>query len=541
MAVMAGLMSMTQVQAQDFGKWNAAARAYASRPIHPGEPGARPFWNLYSRAFIHPPAFDFADAPGATSYRFHVAPDHPPSSETQDTSLRDNSSPASSSPDVAISSSATAVSFLAPHPWLPLDAILWDSLPPGYYMLRVTPLGNAGEPLAGAAPHERRFYRAAVFHGPYPEAPRPYREAAARVYAAVTRLPQVRGWLFSDEPPEGYDLYCYPSKILASMIRALCHDGRDESLAIARRMADWLVAQSEPEGAPLANFPPTYWGDRRRVAVENAGRIMLSYPSHAAIAYFDLADALRGAGTGDAYRAAALDIVRTYVRLQGEDGTWPLLARASDGAVLCPNRIVSNRYLFGMFDRAIQTAGPEEGAVFAKARDRAFGYVERAALSTWNWDGQFEDSTPRPPYRNLQKGVAIDTAVRLFALGRTAEALECVDWCEDQFTVWSDPIHHMDYRHWKLPTALEQYDYYTPIDASMADMVRGFAAAWTATGDPLYREKAKALADCLVRHQRADGTIPTYFDERGAGADWVNCMVYSASALEAAADAGVSP
>ena len=128
--------------------------------------------------------------------------------------------------------------------------------------------------------------------------------------------------------------------------------------------------------------------------------------------------------------------------------------------------------------------------------------------------------------------------MRLFALGRVADGLECVDWCEDQFTVWSAPLHHMDYLHWKLPTALEQYDYYTPIDASMADMVRGFSAAFAATGDPLFRAKAKAMADCLVRHQRADGTIPTYFDERGAGSDWVNCMIYSASALEAAAAAG---
>ncbi|MBR1608604.1 MAG: hypothetical protein IJ678_03195, partial [Kiritimatiellae bacterium] len=299
-----------------------------------------------------------------------------------------------------------------------------------------------------------------------------------------------------------------------------------------------------PAGAPLAHFTQTYWGDRRRVAVENAGRIMLSYPAQAALAFFDLADALGVASGGGRYRDAALDIARTYVRLQGEDGTWPLLVRAADGAELCPNRIVPGRYLLGMFDRAeaAAAASPGEAAaeagIFAAARDRAFSYVERGPLATWNWDGQFEDSKPRPPYQNLQKGVAIDTAVRLFALGRVAEGLECVDWCEDQFTVWSAPLHHMDYLHWKLPTALEQYDYYTPIDASMADMVRGFSAAFAATGDPLFLAKAKAMADCLVRHQRADGTIPTYFDERGAGSDWVNCMIYSASALEAAAAAG---
>jgi len=112
-----------------------------------------------------------------------------------------------------------------------------------------------------------------------------------------------------------------------------------------------------------------------------------------------------------------------------------------------------------------------------------------------------------------------------------AAARELVDWCEDQFTVWSDPIHHMDWQHWKLPTAFEQYEYYTPIDASMGDMIGGFAAAYAATKDPLYLAKARALADNVTRHQRADGTIPTYFDSR-KGSDWANCMIFVADRLE---------
>ena len=38
-----------------------------------------------------------------------------------------------------------------------------------------------------------------------------------------------------------------------------------------------------------------------------------------------------------------------------------------------------------------------------------------------------------------------------------------------------------------------------------------------------------------ARHQRADGTIPTYFDNR-KGSDWVNCMVYVADRQEVLAD-----
>ena len=584
--------------ATDWPTINAAARAQAKTPIRAGVPGERPFWNAHAKAFIHSPAFEFSEVEGAKGYRFSIVSDaakNTPPCPSGASPLPEGGLPpvlpptergvaqsAGGSTSGGVDGSAT---WLAPHPWLPLDAAVWDTLAPGYYTLRVEALDADGTPLA-APPAERRFYRAAVFHGPYPAAPRDYREAAARVYASVYNLPHVQAWLDSDDPPPGYDLYCYPAKILSSMIRALARfacgalgdralpagadrrAARDRALAIARKMADWLIEHSQPEDAPLAHFPPTYWGDRRDVAVKYAGQNMLLYPAHAALAYFDLAAALdcapgvlpqgraQSAALAGRYREAALDIARTYVRLQGEDGTWPLKVLEKDGSPVRANRLVPSRYLLGMFDRAIEACrsaegetadfstprsprpaarASEEAAALADSRDRAFAYVLDSPATTWNWDGQFEDMDPMPPYQNLQKGVAVDTALRLFALGRNAEACELVDWCEDQFTVWSDPIHHMDWQHWKTPTALEQYDYYTPIDASMGDMVRAFSAAYKATGNALYHEKAKAIADNLVRNQRADGTIPTYFDSRG-GSDWVNCMVYSASCLELAAD-----
>ena len=484
----------------DWARLNAAAREQAKVPIRAGEPGVRPFWNGRSKAFMHPPAFDFRETAGAKEYRLRIECGRGQSNAVE-----------------------TVASWTAAKPWLPVPADVWDSLAPGYYTVKAEGSG------------ERAFYRAAVFHGPYPAGVRDYRDAARRVYAAVYRMPQVQGWKTSDDPPKGYDLYCYPAKILSSMVRALCRHAKAEpkdaadALALARKMADWLIAHSQPEGAPLAHFPPTYWGDRRDVAVRYAGQNMLGYPAHAANAYLDLAEA-----TGEAkYRDAALAIARTFVRLQGEDGTWPLKVLEKDGSPVRANRLVPSRYLLGMFDGAFAATGD---AAFRTARDRAFAYVLNGPGITWNWDAQFEDMDPMPPYQNLQKGVAVDTAIRLFALGRVAEARELVDWCEDQFVVWSDPIHNMDWKNWKMPTALEQYDYYTPIDASMGDMIGAFAAVYKATGDRLCLEKAKALADNVTRHQRADGTIPTYFDNRG-GSDWVNCMIYVADRLEFLASA----
>ena len=487
----------------DWARLNADARERAKTPIRVGVPGTRPFWNGHAKAFIHPPAFDFKEVEGATAYRFALS--------------RDGVEP---------------IVWTAAKPWMPLPADIWDSIKPGYCTLRVTGIGQGVESVSG----ERTFYRAAVFHGPYPKAVCGYREAAKKVYAAVYRMPQVQGWKTHDDPPPGYDLYCYPAKILSSMIRALVRHAKtsrktssveaDDALFIACKMADWLIAHSQPDGAPLAHFPPTYWGDRRSVAVKNAGQNMLVYPASAANAYIELSLVTRS----DKYLNAAMSIARTYARLQGADGTWPLKVRESDGSPVRANRLVPGRGLFAMFDQL----APYD-ATLAAVRDRAFAYVLDGPFKTWNWDAQFEDMEPMPPYTNLQKGIAVDAAVRLFAQGRIADAREILDWSEDQFVVWSDPIHNMDWRNWKTPTALEQYDYYTPIDGSMAEMVAAFAAAYKATGDRLYLEKAKALADNITRHQRPDGTIPTYFDSR-KGSDWVNCMIYVADILEGLED-----
>ena len=89
---------------------------------------------------------------------------------------------------------------------------------------------------------------------------------------------------------------------------------------------------------------------------------MLGYPAHAANADFDLAEA-----TGEAkYRDAAIAIARTYVKRQDEDGTWPLKVLEKDGSPVRANRLVPNRYLLGMFDRAAAATGD---AAFAAARE----------------------------------------------------------------------------------------------------------------------------------------------------------------------------
>ena len=50
------------------------------------------------------------------------------------------------------------------------------------------------------------------------------------------------------------------------------------------------------------------------------------------------------------------------------------------------------------------------------------------------------------------------------------------------------------------------------------------------TGKRLYLEKAKALADCIIRNQRESGEIPTFF-QVSHYMTWLNCMIYTSQIL----------
>jgi len=502
----------------DWQAVNAAAAKNYLHALRPGDPGKDPFWNEHARQYLYPPAFDFKTVPGAAAYRFTLTPER----------------------------TKKDIVFTADRPWQPL-APVWANVPVGYCALRVDALGGDGNVLKRAG--ETRFWRAASFKGPYPKGAVSYRTAAARVYKNTFEQPYVQAWKKSSEMPSGYSLYCYPSKILPGVIDAVLKHGarendavRGDALLIARHAADWLIAHAQPADAPLAHFTPTYFG-KVATSVSTKDETMLLYPARAASALVRVYEA-----TGDArYRDAAVGIGRTYLRLQRPEGTWHLKVREADGRPVKDNLLVPDFGLATFFADMKKLTGD---AAFDAAADKAWRYVENGPFRSWNWEGQFEDVNPSQPYQNLEKGKACDFAARLFAQGRLEEGRLLADWCEDQFTVWSDPILMPPCKltpstdenwntEWKLPAALEQYGFYTPIDASAANMILVFTRAYAATHEPFYREKAKALADALVRHQKPDGLIQTHLSRLGdvffKGA-WMNCMVYSASALEELAD-----
>jgi maltose/maltodextrin transport system substrate-binding protein len=142
-------------------------------------------------------------------------------------------------------------------------------------------------------------------------------------------------------------------------------------------------------------------------------------------------------------------------------------------------------------------------------------------------------------------------------------AEELIRFAEDQFVVWEQALSRDLFRTpqrqipsrsyltgtWLTPCVLEQYGYYTPIDASSASAILAYKKAYEVTGRELYLAKAITLADNqTVAQDLAGGIYPTYqmalpgwnwttdpaqggSESKPAWSGWLNCATVTARAL----------
>ena len=510
---------------------NASAEVAAAfdadylRPVRPIGVDGQPEWNVKSVFFMYPPTFGFARCEGAASYRFTVKDE-----------------------------AGVEQSFVGRSPNDSL-APIWGKLPlSGWMDLRCEALNAQGGVITKIG--ERSFWKQAPFvPGSYPAAKRSPEETAKLIARYVMNQPIVQANYLSGKPvpaemvsPSNQVFIAYPSKMGAAVVSAMAKlaAGDTDEAKAARRLAEGAVAKlmsiTEPEGRPLAGFPRTYeahpalvWHPAKVVG-NNNGKIMLVYPRAVANAYLDLYEVTKD----PELKAAAVRIADRYLELQGEDGSWPLNVWLKDGQSVERNRLVP-AHMLGFLERMYALTGD---AKYRKAADRAFAYIEKGPLTTWNWEGQFEDVAPTSPYQNLTKHDACDTAmylVRRFPSDqrRIAQAREIVRFAEDQFVCWERPMHgkqdprcklHVwDCDSWRCPAVLEQYNCYVPIDASSAKLIRTYLAMFRATKNPLDLARARALGDAIIRETHDDGYLPTFWMKTCE--DWPNCALASAAAL----------
>lgn len=506
-------MTREQLAAQAAQECSSAATT-----AHHGGAVGRPFWNACASQFMYTPAFDFAGIPGCKRYRFTAAFD------------------------------GGRLSFEAESPRALLTPI-WGRLPQGVITLTVAALRPDGSELhtVGA----RTFYKCAPFTGCYPPRARSYRQSAELAYRYAFAQPFIRSWLIDGRPDPDYVFNVYPSKtdaaIVQAMLRfaALCPECREEAMTVARRAADYLLSLHFPEDSPLCGLPPTYYLNFRphpercnnETAAERIGQMMMLYPIAAARSYLALE-----AATGEPrYWQAALGIADYYRKTVLPCGSWYLVRSVDTGEPIAENICQPYEMLeffSALYDRTGETCWKE-------LADGCERYLTVHCLETYHWEGQFEDSVLSANYSNLTHYGATAMARHMIAHypddpDKLAAAEDLLRFAEDQFVVWDKPApwngSGFDTKEFFTPAVYEQYNWYLPVDASMADLLLTFLSLYRLRRDPLLLAKARALGDMLTRMQNPDtGMIPTQWHRatcrRDGGGFWANCMFASANAL----------
>ncbi len=519
---LACLVLGSQVIADDGVTVDPALRSRAVResatPVREGVPS----WNQNAVQFQFAPSFDFKAVPGAASYRFSLQP-----------------------------AKGEALVFTADRPNASL-APVWAELNTGATMLSVQGLDTNGREVGQAM--TRSFHRAAVIPKSYPAPAMPWDESARTALETLVHSPDLRCWFTTGMPEEKFHLYRYPAKIIGAAAAALAiyatqtpaPADASEALKACRRAADCLLDLCFTADSAWAFHPPTYhptmFAERMKGHM-NPANYMTNCGAEGGGCFLEV-----HAATGDVkYLDAARRIAETYAKRQREDGSWLLFVTPADGRAVTDNILIPT-LVIEFLERFAQVTQDHR---FDRVRDKAVAWMMQNPVRTWNWQGQFEDVQPQPPYENLTKHEAGDFAIHLLETAAQDErkrrlALDLIRFAEDQFVIWSRPPAATPNKQnddgnaaartkrWMLPCVLEQYRCWAPVCASSAKLIRMHLAAYRATNDGLHLEKARALASTLTLTQsnpKAPGRYQTWLMQN-PGPMWFNCELMAVRAMQ---------
>lgn len=488
-----------------------AAKEYLT-PIRPASEGRNPCWNEFCKKFIYAPAFDVKAVEGADNYKF-IIKEHDGVGEWSFTST-------------------DSCADLSP---------IWASVPPSKVDLTVLAIDGKENVLDTA--YKRSFLRDFPFEGPYNSNVRPYREAAIMAALYIHKTPGAQKFKETFVPDlDLYSHFTYANKVIGGLISVEAKIAeyvpslKEEALLIARNAAKFLIDQSRPEGDRLEYFPPTYYGDR--VASKNdwnVGRTMTMDACYSGNAFLDLFRV-----TGDSfYYDRALKIADTFMKIQNEDGSFPIKVYFETGEPV--NEVKAMLHPILNYTRRLEN---EYGVTkYADMSARAAKWMKEVALETFDLTGQFEDVTVEglKPYQNLTNCTASPYASYILRGHPSAEEIEdardLIRLSEDQFVHWNALPNKDGVRPIATPCVYEQHRYQVPVDNSSCNVANAYLDLYEATGDELAFAKAKALVDNLtVVQDITNGKIPTTFDLRSPERNkrrtyWINCTNASITIL----------
>ncbi len=490
--------------------------------IRRGGVNGNAFWNIQAQAFMFCPSFDFAPLAGCKSYLFE-----------------------------AVDVSGAKHSFVADNSYALLTPI-WDKLEVGQVQVCAYALNSKGERVAMVG--ARSFHKSAPFTGEYPDAAADYRTVAKRVYDYLLTDPYISAWAEGKYNTD-YHLGIFVTKMNSAVVNAMINyaklspENAEKAITIAKNAADFMIKVSAPEGSPIEGLPPTYYTipdldntlKSHHVVSKRLDTTMLIYPCSAGTAYLNLYGA-----TGDKrYYDAAIKIAEYYKAHVLENGTWYQMISVETGESLVPQYSVPSPICAFLY-KVYNMTGDE---ACKKLAEGAMNYLWNNTVKDFHWEGQFEDAALSQHYSNMTHFTASVIIKDITDNHKDdPEKVECAKelmrYIEDQFVVWDKPLKHHNHDNtdnWFYPAGLEQYAWYVPIDSSTAGIMSSFMNMHKLTGDELYLEKAKALANSITGMQNTEnGMIPTHWrfrDCRETGGElWINCLIGTANRLFAIAE-----
>jgi hypothetical protein len=406
---------------------------------------------------------------------------------------------------------------------------MWDELPgAARYSAWIEALDGEGRTLARTAPFA--FHKVASFTGGYRKAARPYAESGRRCAEYV--LKTLAAWK-TIEPGKAPQVEL-PALFYSAYIRVLVTYAEQdpqapaaaEALATATKIGLHMIKASTPADWAWPNMPLSH---------KPGGYLQVCRTAMAGMVYLDLLRA-----TGDKrFLDAAMKIADTLKARQLPEGRWHFRVDPKSGK--CAEDYTSDQAEAVCFlDALIAGHGRSD---LAAARDKAVKWMLDNPVRTNYWQQQWDDVGVVAPLHNLE---FYDTVfLGLYLLDHATQANGYVEiarglhrYVEDQFVLWEDSFDPT----FIAPGVLEQYVCYITIDWHAAHYIRFCMALHKATGEGVYLDKARAMADTLTVIQHVDGYYPTWMRMTPAAQPgglgridynglWPNCMSYTGEML----------
>jgi hypothetical protein len=516
---------------------NGESRAEESRIVS---------WNMNSRQFIDPPAFQLLPIPKTAKYR------------------------------ALVEQGGKTWQVEAPRPWVDLASI-WDNVVVKKFKLTLQWLNADGNILASEsnwrvkAPDWQGFHEspedwaaAADRNIDYlirvgEEGSAPYREPGMPVWmwSAASPTPEPtreRLGLGFDDPgvlgefrsrrkwaetghPEAYPACIVPAIIWSMTAHVQLHRPQSEAaVRMARIAADWALKNRLPDKGAMPLFPYSTIAKGNFGSSWETDNINLTRASWMGLSMVTMYEATKD----EKYLDYARHIAQVTAKFQAPDGSFPYRVNFKTGAV--KEAYCTGGIQFSLLVEALARHGVDEKLLMAS--ERAIQWMLAYPAQSYNWQAGYEDVGEARPYFNLSQW---EPNITIAYLCRNKDcnpqyipqAKKMLRFVEDQFVLFG-PESEAHPLPIKGPLVFEQYVCWWPMEVHAGYYLLANLELHKATGEQVYLDKAKATGNAICAQQYPDGAISnwgTRWLENGkpqgenSGHNWYNCNAIASYAL----------